>query len=474
MQNNIMNIHHISSRLLICSLLTVCGLCATASQKVFAQFKRYSNEVQTNDNDKMNNPAVRAMMNVQDSSMVFPESVAIEDDASTWNWMDRAYIHADPNCVSDEQVPDVPDSIYIMRLKALPTIIDMPFNQPVRQCLDLYVHRRRSMVERMVGIGYNHFFPVFEDALQRYGLPSELKYLACIESGLRQNAYSRARAAGLWQFIPSTGILNGLEINSYIDERYDLYKSTDAACRFLLQLYNTFQDWPLAIAAYNCGPGNVNKAIARSGGRHTFWEIYNFLPAETRSYVPLFIAATYIMTYHCEHNLCAMVTEIPPQCDTIMLYDMVHFDQISNYLELPTEQLESLNPQYIFDIVPGSMEKPKSLTLPANKAYEFIEMQDSIFAWKADSLLPHNGDLKEVPVRGKRNTYVKNGGNTGAGKGGKGAAGTLSAGGTIYTVKSGDTLGAIARRCHTSVNAIKRLNGLKSDKLRIGQKLRVK
>ena len=405
------------------------------------------------------------MLEVQDSAMIFPESVEEDSDSAySFNWTERIFVHVDPNCVSDRQVPEVPDSIYIMRLRALPTKIDMPFNQPVRQCLDLYVHRRREMVERMVGLGYNYYFPVFEDALQRYGLPSELKYLACIESGLRINAYSRARAAGLWQFIPSSGMLQGLEINSFIDERYDLYKSTDAACRFLKQLYNIFGDWNLAIAAYNCGPGNVSKAIARSGGRRTFWEIYNFLPRETRSYVPLFIAATYIMNYHCEHNLCGTVSEIPPICDTLMLNTMVHFDQISQVLGIPREQIESLNPQYIYDIVPGNPEKAYSLTLPQNEALAFIELQDSIFAFKADSLLPHNGDLKEVPVRGRRNTYVKGGGTGG---------GTADAKG-YYRVRKGDTLGSIARRNHTTVAKIKKLNGLKSDRLSIGQKLKLR
>ena len=405
------------------------------------------------------------MLEVQDSAMVFPESVEEDSDSAySFNWTERFFVHVDPNCVSDRQVPEVPDSLYIMRLRALPTKIDMPFNQPVRQCLDLYVHRRREIVERMVGLGYNYYFPVFEDALQRYGLPSELKYLACIESGLRINAYSRARAAGLWQFIPSSGMLQGLEINSFIDERYDLYKSTDAACRFLKQLYNIFGDWNLAIAAYNCGPGNVSKAIARSGGRRTFWEIYNFLPRETRSYVPLFIAATYIMNYHCEHNLCGTVSEIPPICDTLMLNTMVHFDQISQVLGIPREQIESLNPQYIYDIVPGNSEKAYSLTLPQNEALAFIELQDSIFAFKADSLLPHNGDLKEVPVRGRRNTYVKGGGTGG---------GTADAKG-YYRVRKGDTLGSIARRNHTTVAKIKKLNGLKSDRLSIGQKLKLR
>jgi membrane-bound lytic murein transglycosylase D len=433
----------------------------TIALSIFA----FASAIAQNSGPDITRPEYQAMLEVQDSAMIFPESVEEDSDSAySFNWTERFFVHVDPNCVSDRQVPEVPDSLYIMRLRALPTKIDMPFNQPVRQCLDLYVHRRREIVERMVGLGYNYYFPVFEDALQRYGLPSELKYLACIESGLRINAYSRARAAGLWQFIPSSGMLQGLEINSFIDERYDLYKSTDAACRFLKQLYNIFGDWNLAIAAYNCGPGNVSKAIARSGGRRTFWEIYNFLPRETRSYVPLFIAATYIMNYHCEHNLCGTVSEIPPICDTLMLNTMVHFDQISQVLGIPREQIESLNPQYIYDIVPGNPEKAYSLTLPQNEALTFIELQDSIFAFKADSLLPHNGDLKEVPVRGRRNTYVKGGGTGG---------GTADAKG-YYRVRKGDTLGSIARRNHTTVAKIKKLNGLKSDRLSIGQKLKLR
>lgn len=418
--------------------------------------------------DEIDDDARRAMFNVQDSAMIFPESVEEEADSLDYDWTERHFIHVDPNCVSDEDVPPVPDSVYIERLRALPTLIDMPFNQPVRECLDLYVHRRRQMVERMVGVGYNHYFPIFEDALRRYNLPSELKYLACIESALRQNAYSRARAAGLWQFIPSTAILQGLEVNSYIDERYDLYKSTDAACRFLSQLYTEFQDWPLAIAAYNCGGGNVRKAMARSGGRRTFWEIYPFLPRETRSYVPLFVAATYIMTYHCEHNLCGAVSELPPVCDTVMVEQMVHFDQLAHFLGLPLAQIESLNPQYVRSIVPGAPFKPYALTLPQAQAIAFIELQDSITAWEADRLLPHNGDLKAIGGYGRGNSYIRNGGNTGAGS----AAG---AGGKQYhTVRKGQTLSYVARKYGTTVKRIKQLNGLRSDNLRVGQRLRVR
>ena len=434
--------------------ITVCLISALVGATLYAQ-----------DNDPvLNRPDYQAMLNAQDSALVLPESLEEDSDSVDYgfNWVERFYLHADSDCVSDKDVPPVPDSVYIQRLRALPTKISMPFNQPVRNCLDLYVHRRREAVERMVGLGYNHYFPIFEDALQQYGMPSELKYLACIESGLRCNAYSRARAAGLWQFIPSSGMLQGLTINSFIDERYDVYKSTDAACRYLQSLYGVFGDWCLAIAAYNCGPGNVRKAIVRSGGRKTFWEVYNYLPRETRSYVPLFIAMTYIMNYHCEHNLCGRVGELPPLCDTLMVNTIVHFDQISNVLKIPREQIESLNPQYVYDIVPGSPEKAYSITLPQEQAMAFIELQDSIFAYKADSLLPHNGDLKEVPKKGRKNTYIKSGGND------------VGSGAAVYRVRKGDTLGAIARRNHTSVAKIKRLNGLRSDRLQIGQRLKLR
>lgn len=436
---------------------------------------------------KTDSPEYQAIINAPADNMVFPESIEKDDEEEeleekpfSYSWMERQFIHVDPDCLSEEQVGEVPDSIYMMRLEALPTVIDMPFNEPIRKCLDLYIHRRRSMVERMVGIGYNHYFPIFEEALRRYDMPSELKYLACIESALKQNAFSRAKAAGLWQFMPATGMILGLEVNSYVDERYDLYKSTDAACRYLLQLYKMYEDWPLAIAAYNCGPGNINKAIARSGGRHTFWEIYNFLPAETRTYVPLFVAATYVMTYHCEHNLCATIGDLPPQTDTLMVNSMVHFDQIANVIDVPVEILESMNPQYILDIVPASKEKPMSITLPAEKTVEFIQYQDSILAYKADSLLPHNGEIKEIIIRGKKNSYVRDGGNTTIGAGskskGKGGAssGGTAAGGSVHVVQKGQTLSYIARKYGTTVSRIKQLNGIKGDNITVGQKIKVK
>ena len=363
--------------------------------------------------EKLESAAYRAMVEAQDSSLFILESLE-DNDESDYAWTERQFIHIDPNCVRILEPEPVPDSVYIMRLRALPTIIEMPFNQPVKKALDFYLMRRRALVERMV----------------------------------------------------STGIMQGLEVNSYIDERYDLYKSTDAACKFLKKLYNKFDDWHLAIAAYNCGPGNIDKAIARSGGHRTFWEIYNYLPQETRAYVPFFIAATYVMTYHCEHGLCGSVTDIPVECDTVMVNRMVHFEQIAHCLNLPMEVVESLNPQYIRDIVPGSPEKPHSITLPANKAISFLERQDSIFAYKAETLLPRNGRITEVSTRGRRNEYVRQGGN-------RGSSGSTGSSGRIYTVRKGESLGSIARKHHTTSAKIKKLNKLRSDRIHPGQKLRL-
>jgi len=417
--------------------------------------------------EKLKSAAYRAMVEAQDSSLYILESLE-EENESDYSWTERQFIHIDPNCERIIDPEPVPDSVYIMRLRALPTIIEMPFNQPVKKALDLYVIRRRSLVERMVSVGFNYYFPIFENALQKYELPSELKYLACIESALRQNAYSPARAAGLWQFVPSTGIMQGLEVNSYIDERYDLYKSTEAACRFLKKLYNKFDDWHLAIAAYNCGPGNIDKAIARSGGRRTFWEIYNFLPQETRAYVPFFIAATYVMTYHCEHGICGSVSDVPIECDTLMVNHMVHFEQIAHCLDLPLEEIESLNPQYIRDIVPGSIEKPYSITLPAGKAIDFLEIQDDIYAYRAETLLPRNGRVTEIRSRGRYNSYVRSGGNRNS----RSSKGKVGRGGT-HTVRRGETLSTIASKYHTSVSTLKKKNRLKSSRIHVGQKLRL-
>jgi membrane-bound lytic murein transglycosylase D len=395
------------------------------------------------------------MSEIRDSAIVMPESFDIGLDSLLSGWLHQHYVHTDKTCASNEDVADIPDSIYIRRLKALPTVIDMPYNQIVRSYIDMYVHRRRSLVEYMVGLS-NFYFPLFEDALSRYHMPDELKCLPVIESALKPQATSRVGAAGLWQFMPSTGKLMGLEVNSVLDERRDPEKSTDAACRYLLELYGMYNDWTLAIAAYNCGPGNVNKAIKRSGGKMNFWEIYFYLPKETRGYIPAFIAANYVMNYHCDHNLCAVQTELPPVTDTVMVDRMIHFKQIATVLDLPIELIRELNPQYAYDLVPGNY-KSSALRLPAQKLYEYIEQEENISAYKADSLLPKNGNYLDFVQQTNRT----------AATGAKGGA-------TYYVVRSGDTLSKIARKYGTSVAAIKKLNGMKSDRLTPKKRIRVR
>lgn len=423
------------------------------AQSANDEYTTFDDENDNTDPARKDSAYSDAMTQIRDSAIVMPESFNTELDALLSGWFHRHFVHTNINCVSDADVPNVPDSVYIARLRALPTIIDMPFNQVVRSYLDMYVHRRRSLVEYMVGLS-DFYFPIFEEALSRYNMPMELKYLPVIESALKPTATSRVGAAGLWQFMPSTGRKMGLEINSVIDERRDPVKSTDAACRYLLELYTMYNDWTLAIAAYNCGPGNVNKAIKRSGGKMNFWDIYFYLPRETRGYIPAFIAANYIMTYHCEHNLCAVLTELPPLSDTIMTRRTVHFRQISAILNLPIEHIRALNPQYGYDLVPG-LYKPCALRLPVQNLYEYIEREDSILAYKADSLLPKNGDIQTLIRQGRNGTFYANGA-------------------TYHTVKKGDTLSKIARKYHTSVKRIKQLNNMKSDRLTVKKRLRVR
>ena len=389
---------------------------------------------------------------MQDTAIVMPESFDAGLDSLLSEWLHQHTLaSSDSGYTTSASVAQVPDSVYIARLRALPNIIDMPFNQIVSSYLDMYVHKRRSLVEYMLSLS-NFYFPIFEDALSRYGMPIELKYLPIIESALKPAATSRTGAAGLWQFMPSTGRIMGLEVNSVLDERRDTEKSTDAACRYLLQLYNNYKDWTLAIAAYNCGPGNVNKAIKRSGGKMNFWQIYFYLPKETRGYIPAFIAANYIMTYHNEHEIYPIKAELPTVSDTVLVRKMVHFKQIEHSLNISIDQIRRLNPQYAYDIVPGSY-KPSPLRLPAQQLYEYIEREDSIITFKADSLLPKLGDIQSIAAKG-RSYYDANA--------------------KYHVVRSGDTLSSIARKYGTSVKNIKRINGLRNDRLRVKQRLRVR
>ena len=349
-------------------------------------------------------------------------------------------------------VEELPDSVYKARLQALPFIIETPYNQVVRAFILRYVKHNPKQLARLQSKS-DYYFPLFTDILAKYDLPYELCYLAVIESALNPQARSHAGAAGLWQFMPSTGRLYGLEINSLIDERTDPVKSTEAACRFLKSLYMVFNDWNLALAAYNCGPGNVNKAIHRSGGKRDFWSIYPFLPRETRGYVPIYIAASYAMNYADYHGICPAPYEMTMNTDTVRLSERMHLKQVADVLELNIDELRLLNPQYARDIIPG--DKSYELRLPADRVTDFIDMQDSIRSYHADELI--NNRRAEIDLLQK--TSVN---------------GAYSVNGvTYYKIKNGDTLGAIAKKFHCSVKQLKTWNGLKNDNIRAGKTLKI-
>ncbi len=305
-----------------------------------------------------------------------PESFETDTKAMLEDWYLKNYTVLDYEADSRPQ-EQVSDDVLIERLSKLPSIIEMPLNGPVRNMIYFYANRKRQLVENMLGLSL-YYMPIFEDALERHGMPNELRYLPVIESALVPNAVSRAGAAGLWQFMPATATGQGLEVNSLVDQRRDPYLASDAAARYLKQLYATYDDWSLAIAAYNCGPGNVNKALRRAGGgKKDFWEIYPFLPAETRGYVPAFIAANYIMNYHKEHNISPALARKPIVVDTVHVSRRVHFNQICDVLDIPIEEVRALNPQFRKDIIPGDI-KPYSLVLPSLQTLAYVANEDSI------------------------------------------------------------------------------------------------
>lgn len=355
---------------------------------------------------------------------------------------------------TDSTIPEFPDSIYIQRLQSIPSVMELTYNPIVRNWIHVYTKKRRENVEFMLGLS-EYYFPLFEEALEEKGLPNELKYLPIIESALNPRAVSRVGATGLWQFMYSTGRMYNLTINSYVDERRDPRKASMAAAQFLKDLYGIFKDWTLVIAAYNCGPGNVSKAIRRTGGKRDFWELYYFLPRETRGYVPAFIAATYTMNFHEEHNLYARPIDFPLATDTVMVNENLHFKQVSEVLNIPLKELHTLNPQYRREIIPGSTRKPLVLTLPIRNTGDFVAMQDSIFKYK-DSLYFNNSKIIKKPGKSHYVHQVPSGMDK-----------------LYYTVKPGDNLGYIAEWYHTRASNIRYWNGLRGNTIRSGQKLTI-
>ena len=383
-----------------------------------------------------------------DSTVVFPESVETDVNRMMQNWYLQNYTALDKEV---DNRPDVAttDAELIERLQAIPTTIEMPFNSVVRQYIDMYTGRKRSLVESMLGMSL-YYMPIFEQAIEKEGIPIELKYLPVIESAMNPDAVSRAGAVGLWQIMLPTARGLGLEINTLVDERRDPVRSSEAAARYLRELYDIYKDWSLAIAAYNCGPGNVNKALRRAGddARKDFWAIYPYLPRETRGYVPCFIAATYVMNYYNKHNISPALAKKPIVTDSVHVSRRVHFQQIADILKLPVEQLQVLNPQYRKQEIPGTPERPWPLVLPANQTYAYIMSEDAIAAHNADLYArrdvvePATGmEAHPATVDGQEGEWV------------------VTEDVKWHKVRRNETMASIAKRYGVSLKSLKRWNG---------------
>ena len=378
----------------------------------------------------------------------------------------------DTSCNYRDVNPVFDKEVYIDRLKRLPTIIEMPYNDVVQKFIDRYSGKLRRSVSYMLGAS-NFYMPVFEEALEAYNLPLELKYLPVIESALNPIAVSRVGATGLWQFMIGTGKRYGLEVNSLIDERRDPVKASYAAAHYLSDLYKIFDDWSLVIAAYNCGPDKVNKAIHRAKGSADYWNIYPYLPKETRGYVPAFIAANYIMNYYCDHNICPMVTELPLKTDTVVVNKDLHLEQIAQVLNINIQHLRNLNPQYRRDIVNG-LNKPMTVRLPATLIGSFIDQEDSIYNFKTDELLLKRSvvEVNQEEPKVSRHSYYSSRHRSSAtrSKSRKSRSRKSKRGGRNVTIKSGDTLSEIAERNHTTVAKLRKLNKISGNHIRAGKK----
>lgn len=407
---------------------------------------------------------VPALLNLSqaDSTIVFPESFETDTHKMMENWYLRNYTALDAD-VSQKPDAEVSDEEIIKRLGAIPTTIELPFNSIVRAYIDAYTKKNRSLVENMLGMSL-YYMPIFEQALERENLPMELKYLPVIESAMNPDAVSRSGATGLWQLMLPTARGFGMEVNTLVDERRDPVASSAVAAKLLRQLYDIYHDWSLAIAAYNCGPGNINKALRRcTSEQKDFWAIYPYLPKQTRGYVPCFIAATYVMNYYKQHNISPALARKPILTDSVHVGRRVHFQQISDILQIPVEELRVLNPQYRQDLIPGDI-RPYSLVLPANQVYSYIMSEDAICAHDADKYIrrptaePASGapapEASEDNPQGQDGQWVT----------------TEKV--LYHKVKKGETMSSIARRYGVSLWSLRHANG-NIRKPRRGQTLKV-
>lgn len=394
-----------------------------------------------------------------------PEAMNYEVDSLLNLYYSKTYLQPDNDCNYRDENRTYPKEVYIDRLSRLPNVMEMPYNDIVQKFIDRYTGRLRHSVSYMLGAS-NFYTPIFEEALEAYGLPLELKHLPVIESALNPMATSHAGAAGLWQFMVATGKQYGLEVNSLVDERRDPVKSSFAAARYLKDLYDIFGDWSLVIAAYNCGPENIKKAIHRAGGEADYWKIYPYLPRETRGYVPAFIAANYVMNYYCEHNICPMRTQLPAKTDTIVVNRDVHLKQIAEICGIELDELRTLNPQYRRDIVNGS-NKPSVIRMPTTATNTFIANEDSIYKYQAETLFTRRS-LVEVDNNTNTSSVRKSSTKR------KSSARRRRSRVKRVTIRKGDTLSEIAERNHTTVKKLRQLNGMRGNNIRAGKKIRVR
>jgi membrane-bound lytic murein transglycosylase D len=381
----------------------------------------------------------------EDIGMI-PESLDADVDSLLQSWHVKYFSKTDDYCHDDENNVYFTDDVVRARLERLPHIIPMTYNNLVRNSINLYTERRRSLIRYMLGMA-DYYFPLIEQILDEYNLPLELKYLAIVESALNPTAVSRVGASGFWQFMLPTGKSYGLEINSLVDERRDPVKATHAACRYFKDMYDIYQDWHLVLASYNCGPGNVNKAIRRAGGKMDFWQIYQYLPRETRSYVPLFIAANYVMNYYCEHNICPVQTSLPLSTDTIMVTRILHLQQVADLTQMDIEQIRALNPQYKRDIIPGHV-KPSVLKLPTAKSFAYVDKEDTIYTHRFEELLATLYDTDNSPTASTRQQIT-------------------------HITKAGENLFTIADKYGVTAREIRTWNGLGSNRVASGKRLKL-
>ena len=383
--------------------------------------------------------------------IMLPPSMTYPLDSLLNDWKAKNYVSIGQDCETSTINPEFSEEVYMDRLSRIPSVMEMPYNEVVRKFIDMYTGRLRNHVSFMLSAS-NFYVPIFEEALDAYNLPMELKYLPIIESALNPSATSRAGASGLWQFMITTGKLYGLESNSLLDERRDPIKSSWAAARHLKDLYDIYKDWNLVLAAYNCGPGNVNKAIRRAKGETDYWKIYNYLPKETRGYVPGFIAINYVMNYYCDHNICPMETNIPEHTDTIQVNKKLHCAQIADLCDMSVDQIKSLNPQYKRDIIPGD-SKQAIVRLPLDKVSVFLDVQDSIYNHRFDELFKNRRSVAVASTSTKST----------AGKGNL----------VYHTIRQGETLSTIANKHRVTVKQIQSWNGMTNTRIGAGKKLKI-